>query len=36
MQFLFGAKQHRVRNVLISLSMVVAAYFAAIWVNMGS
>jgi hypothetical protein len=36
MQFLFGAKENRVRNILICLGTAGAAFLAAVWVNMGS
>ena len=36
MQFLFGAKENRLKNILICLAMACAAFFAAVWVNMGS
>lgn len=36
MQFLFGAKENRLRNVLICIGIACAGYLSAIWVNMGS
>jgi hypothetical protein len=35
MQFLFGAEENRLRNVLISIGMA-CRFFSAIWVNVGS
>ena len=36
MQFLFGAKENRLKNILIGLGMACAAFLAAVWVNLGS
>ncbi len=36
MQFLFGAKENRLRNIIICLGMACAAFFAAVWVYTGS
>ena len=36
MQFLFGAKENQLKNVLICLGMACAAFLAAVWVFMGS
>lgn len=36
MQFLFGAKENRLRNFFICLGMTFAAFLSAIWVYMGS
>lgn len=36
MQFLFGAKEERLRNLAICFFMIAAGCVSAIWVNMGS
>jgi hypothetical protein len=36
MQFLFGAREHRLRNFFICLGMACAGFLAAVWVYMGS
>ncbi len=36
MQFLFGARENRLRNILICLGMSCAAFLSAWWVYMGS
>lgn len=36
MQFLFGARENRFRNILICFGMTCAAFLSALWVYMGS
>ncbi len=36
MEFLFGSKENRLRNILICVAIIVAAFLSAVWVNMGS
>ena len=36
MELLFGAKENRLRNVLIGIAILLAGFLSAVWVNMGS
>lgn len=36
MTFLFGTKENQVRNIFISIAILIAACLSALWVNLGN
>ena len=36
MELLFGAKENRLKNVLIGIAVLLFGFLSAVWVNLGS